>query len=164
MSNQENQTEFKYIKVEEDNEETSKGKFQEINEWIKKTSEDKGINEKVDVIKENVSESYSKSKEKFKEFAEEKELKEKLVKGKDKAIEVGNDVVNIVSDGVKEVMNNEKVKDVVSSVSDSFDKFKNDERVKSGVSKAKKGTLNVATKAYNGIKKALEENQEDNNS
>ncbi|MEG0313895.1 MAG: hypothetical protein RR646_01380 [Erysipelotrichaceae bacterium] len=103
----------------------------------------------------------------IKKVRNDEEMKTKFEEGKDKIVKVGGEVIETIGEGIDNVMNNETVQNVVHTAGEKIEQVKNDERVIEGVKSFKRGTLKVATSAFNGLKKVLateddvKENKED---
>ena len=83
------------------------------------------------------------------------ELKEKFDTGIYVIQGVSKKVVDALEDGVNNVLENENVAKTIDTVSDKVVEVLKDEKVQKGINATKKGILNVATKAYEGLKKTL---------
>lgn len=89
------------------------------------------------------------------------ELKEKLANGKEKVVDLSKKLFTDVEGGIHSILENEKVAKTIDTVSDKVVEVIQDEKVQSGIKATKKGILNVATSAYEGLKNLLGEKEND---
>ncbi|MEG1066472.1 MAG: hypothetical protein RR929_02880 [Erysipelotrichaceae bacterium] len=143
---------FEIIRVEEDLEEVkdiSNEKLATIHEKLGKFR-DWAINTSDDMFL-----LCDKAITKIKKVRDDEEMKTKFEEGKDKIVKVGGEVIETIGEGIDNVMNNETVQNVVHTAGEKIEQVKNDERVIEGVKSFKRGTLKVATSAFNGLKRVL---------
>ena len=127
-------------------------KFNEFREWLNDNVDQEEIARRFEKLKEDCACVLAQAKVKAKEFNE----REDVINGKEKLNEVGDKVMDVVN----EAMQNEHVSKTIDTIQHTFTQIKEDERVKTNVIKLKKGTLNLAEKAFNGLKKVLDTDEE----
>ena len=88
------------------------------------------------------------------------ELQEKLASGKETIVDLSKKLYSGVESGVNSILENEKVAKTIDSVSDKVVEVIKDEKIQKGIKATKKGILNVATSAYEGLKNALGDKEE----
>lgn len=88
------------------------------------------------------------------------ELQEKLANGKETVVDLSKKIFSGVESGVSNILENETVSKTIDKVSDKVVEVIHDEKVQKGIKATKKGILNVATNAYEGLKNALSEKEE----
>lgn len=99
-------------------------------------------------------------KVKINELKENEELKEKFEDGKEAVVDFGKKVIDSVEDAAQSVLDNPKVAKTLDTVSDKFNEVIHDEHIQDGLEKARKGILNVAESAYEGIKNILDKDDQ----
>lgn len=88
------------------------------------------------------------------------ELQEKLSTGKETVVELSKKTFEGVKSGVNALLENETVSKTIDNVSDKVVEVMHDDKVQRGIKATKKGILNVATSAYEGLKSVLGEKDE----
>ena len=91
------------------------------------------------------------------------ELIEKIDAGVETIKEISKKIANGIEDGVNNILENENVAKTIDTVSDKVVEVLKDEKVQNGLKVTKKGILNVATKAYEGLKNILGDDEDQNN-
>ncbi len=91
------------------------------------------------------------------------ELVEKIDAGVETIKEVSKRIASGIEDGVNNILENENVAKTIDTVSDKVVEVLKDEKVQNGLKVTKKGILNVATKAYEGLKNILGDDEDQNN-
>lgn len=89
------------------------------------------------------------------------QLQEKLATSKDTLVNLFNKASVEIRCGVNTILDNETVSKTIDSVSDKIVDMLHDEKVQNGIKATKKGILNVATNAYEGLKQVLKEKDEE---
>ncbi len=89
------------------------------------------------------------------------QLQEKLATSKDTLVNLFNKASVEIRSGVNTILDNETVSKTIDSVSDKIVDVLHDEKVQNGIKATKKGILNVATNAYEGLKQVLKEKDEE---
>lgn len=130
-------------------------------DWVKTNMSPEVLEPKIQKLKEETEILLAKAKDKVQTFSEREDVREKINEGKEIVVGASNKVVQAVSEGAQELLQQEQVKKVVDNVSHTIDSIKSDDRVKEGVSNLKKGTLKVAESAFNGLKKILDDDTTD---
>lgn len=91
------------------------------------------------------------------------ELIEKIDAGVETIKEISKKIAYGIEDGVNNILENENVARTIDTVSDKVVEVLKDEKVQNGLKVTKKGILNVATKAYEGLKNILGDDEDQNN-
>ena len=78
---------------------------------------------------------------------------------KEKVVEVSKKIYADIESGVTNILENEKVAKTIDTVSDKVVDVIQDEKVQNTIRKTKKGILNIATNAYEGLKNLLGEKE-----
>ena len=91
------------------------------------------------------------------------ELIEKIDAGVETIKEISKKIANGIEDGVNNILENENVAKTIDTVSDKVVEVLKDEKVQNGLKVTKKCILNVATKAYEGLKNILGDDEDQNN-
>ena len=91
------------------------------------------------------------------------ELIEKIDAGVETIKEISKKIANGIEDGVNNILENENVAKTIDTVSDKVVEVLKDEKVQNGLKVTKKGILDVATKAYEGLKNILGDDEDQNN-
>lgn len=134
--------------------------YEEFREWLADNLNSEETGERFERLKQETQNLLARTKASIQKFKE----REDVQAGKEKAIEVGTMVKDKVSDGFQEVMRNDYVSMVVESVGDTIDTIVHDEHVQHNVKKLKKGTLKVAESAFNGLKRVLDTDEDQDSS
>lgn len=139
-------------------------------ETFKKLIADTKDSEKVAELKNQflneVDNLVVKSKKVIDDIKNNEDLRQKIEDGTETVVSAAKKVANVVEDGVNDILTNPTVAKTIDNISDKVVDFLNDDKVQENVKKAKKGVLNVASNAFEGLKKVLkadELNDDDNN-
>lgn len=130
--------------------------FNEFHKWLNENMHSIEKSERLAKLKMDIANIVSESKQKLIEFPARSDVQ----RGTRKVLNVTSKLANSVSNGVNEIKNSEPMHKVIDSINETFDCVKNDERVKHNVKKLKKGTLKVAECAFNGLKRVLDTDDE----
>lgn len=131
--------------------------FADFKAWLNDNSDP----DKVAAYKEKVKLETALLIQKVKIAVAELNENEKVKSGKDSVKAASKHIGDKLSNGVQDVIQNENVQKVMNDVSAKVHQVKEDERVKETVKKVKRGTLHIASSAYDGLKKVLEEHEEE---
>ena len=131
--------------------------FVAFKEYKDKHFDPEDVNEKLEKLKVDCKRIIDQTKVKLNEFNQ----REDVIKGKEKLSEVSDKVFTVVEGGIHEVMKNEYVSKTVDTIGDTVTAVCEDERVKQNVKKLKKGTLKLAEKAFLGLQRVLDTDDED---
>lgn len=145
-------------KVLEDAKEEVTRLYREFRQWVSNNMNSEEINERFERLKQETTNLMNRTKQTLQDINEHATLQS----NKTKAKAIGNQIVDRVNEGFVDVMNNEHVSNVVETISETIDHVRSDERVVEGVKKIKKGTLQVAQQALDGLKKMLESEDDRN--
>ena len=131
--------------------------FADFKEWLKDNSDP----DKVAAYKEKVKLETALLIQKVKIAVADVNENDKVKSGKESVKAASKHIGDKISSGVQDVMQNENVQKVMNDVSTKVHQVKEDERVKETVKKVKRGTLHLASSAFDGLKKVLEEHEEE---
>lgn len=131
--------------------------YQEAREWLKEHADSMEVNERMERLKQETQKLIASTQEKIQRFNE----REDVQAGKEKVVAAADKVYGYVQDGMDEVRSNAYVRRGVSALNDTVDTIRNDEHVKENVKKLKRGTLKVAETAFQGLKRVLDTEEDD---
>lgn len=131
--------------------------FADIKAWLKENHDP----DKVAAYKEKVKLETALLIQKVKVAVAEVNENDKVKSGKETVKAASKHIGNKISSGVQDVIQHENVQKVMNDVSTKVHQVKEDERVKETVKKVKRGTLHIASSAYDSLKKVLEEHEEE---
>ena len=163
---------YKIITLDDETEDSKIKKLiddiiKEINQAFEKFKEWYEINkdsEKAQEIKEKfvyeMNQFTNKATDAIKDIKNNPELQEKLVTGKEKIVEISKKIYSDLESGVNSILENDKVAKTIDTVSDKVVDVIQDEKVQNTIRKTKKGILNIATNAYEGLKNLLGDKEE----
>lgn len=134
--------------------------FEKFKTWYE-TNKD---SEKAQEIKEKflteMNQLVNKTAQAVNDIKNNPELQEKLASGKETVVDLSKKLYSGVESGVNSILENEKVAKTIDTVSDKVVEVIKDEKVQKGIKATKKGILNVATSAYEGLKNVLGDKEE----
>lgn len=158
ISMEDNDGEEEKQKILEDAKEQITQLYYEFRQWLQDTVSKEDVNARLKRLNADTTALLQKTKERLKQWHE----REDIAATRAKAIKLGNKVVDSVNDGISDVMKNEHVTKAMDSFGSVVDNVRSDERVKSGVKRIKKGTLKAAESAFNGLKRVLDTEDDQN--
>lgn len=132
--------------------------FEGFKKWYEANKDSEKAQEMKDKFVNEMNQFVNKATELINDIKNNPELQEKIMTGKEKVIEMSKKVYAEVETGVNSILENEKVAKTIDSVSDKVVEVIHDEKVQQGIKATKKGILDVATSAYEGLKNLLSEN------
>jgi len=134
--------------------------FEKFKEWYEMNKD----SEKAQEIKEKfiyeMNQFTNKATDAINDIKNNPELQEKLTTGKEKVVEISKKIYSDLENGVNTILENEKVAQTIDTVSDKVVEVIQDEKVQDTIRKTKKGILNIATSAYEGLKNLLGDKEE----
>lgn len=133
--------------------------FEKFKEWYEKNKDSEKAQEMKEKFVEEMNQFVNKATETINDFKNNPELQEKFVNGKEKVVEVSKKIYADIESGVTNILENEKVAKTIDTVSDKVVDVIQDEKVQNTIRKTKKGILNIATNAYEGLKNLLGEKE-----
>lgn len=134
--------------------------FDDFKNWCSENVDSEKIGEAYHKFTGEVDKLVETGKAKINELKENEELKEKLEDGKEAIVGFGKKVIDTVEDAAQSVLENPTVAKTIDTVSDKISDVIHDEHVQDGLEKARKGILNVAESAYEGIKHILDKDDQ----
>lgn len=134
--------------------------FEKFKEWYEKNKDSEKAQEIKEKFISEMNQFTNKATDTINEIKNNPELQEKFTTGKEKIKEVSKKLYSDLESGVNTILENEKVAKTIDTVSDSIVDVIQDEKVQNTIRKTKKGLLNLATKAYEGLNSLLGENEE----
>lgn len=167
------QEELKYKIITLEDEEDSKLKkiiddiIKEINEafekfkaWYEKNKDSEKAQEMKEKFLNEMNQFTNKATDAINDIKNNPELQEKISTGKEKITEISKKIYVDLETGVNTILENEKVAKTIDTVSDKVVDVIHDEKVQDTIRKTKKGLLNIATNAYEGLKNLLSEKED----
>lgn len=163
---------YKIITLDDETEDSKIKKLiddiiKEINQAFEKFKEWYEINkdsEKAQEIKEKfvyeMDQFTNKATDAINDIKNNPELQEKFITGKEKVVEISKKIYSDLEGGVNSILENEKIAHTIDTVSDKVVEVIQDEKVQDTIRKTKKGILNIATNAYEGLKNLLGDKEE----
>ena len=134
--------------------------FEKFKEWYEMNKD----SEKAQEIKEKfvfeMNQFTDKATDAINDIKNNPDLQEKLTTGKEKVVEISKKIYSDLENGVNSILENEKVAQTIDTVSDKVVEVIQDEKVQDTIRKTKKGILNIATSAYEGLKNLLGDKEE----
>ena len=134
--------------------------FEKFKEWYEMNKD----SEKAQEIKEKfvyeMNQFTNKATDAINDIKNNPELQEKLTTGKEKVVEISKKIYSDLEGGVNSILENEKIAHTIDTVSDKVVEVIQDEKVQDTIRKTKKGILNIATSAYEGLKNLLGDKEE----
>lgn len=134
--------------------------FEKFKEWYEMNKD----SEKAQEIKEKfvyeMNQFTNKATDAINDIKNNPELQEKLTTSKEKVVEISKKIYSDLENGVNTILENEKVAQTIDTVSDKVVEVIQDEKVQDTIRKTKKGILNIATSAYEGLKNLLGDKEE----
>lgn len=131
--------------------------YQEFSSWLKEHADSEETSKRLDTLKQDIQHILDTTKARLYAFQQ----REDVQTGKKKALAAAEKMGDVLYDGMQEVKRNEYVSKAVQTLNDTVERVKEDERVKENVKKIKKGTLKVAERAFNGLKRVLDTDDDD---
>ncbi|MEG0264943.1 MAG: hypothetical protein RSC93_04725 [Erysipelotrichaceae bacterium] len=169
----EKEAKFVFIDVDDDKDSEKKKLLDQFNneitnlyddfkEWVKYQNQPEKIEARKVKLKEESEKIVSKTKDLMMDVKNNEKLNKTLSDVGNEAKKYYGALAQGVSQGMDAIKDNEYVKKGVDTISEGVQQFKEDERVKETSAKLKKGTLHVATEAYESLKRVLEDKPEVN--
>lgn len=147
--------------IEEAREKMSK-MFSDTAKWLKENTEREKLSENLSRFRSECIQLLGQTKEKAIEISQNEDFQNTLRSGKEFIIGSGHLIASGVRAGADKLMENEKISLFVNRVNDRVEVIKEDERFQDGAQRLREGTMKVADRAYDGIKRILnKENDEE---
>ncbi len=127
--------------------------------WLKENTEKEKLMENLTHLREECIVLLTQTKEKAIALSKNEEFRQTLHNGKEFIVGSGRLIASGVRAGADKLMENEKIASFVNKVNDKVEDFREDERVQEGAQRLRKGTMKLADRAYGGLKRFL--NKED---
>ena len=133
----------------------------ETSKWLKENTDRDKVTENIEKLRCDVMQLLNITKEKAIEISQNDEFRSTLRNGKEFLLGSGRLIAGGMRAGADKLMENEKIASIVNRVSDKVEDIKEDERVQEGAQRLKDGTMNLADRAYDGLKHLLEKDDTD---
>lgn len=130
--------------------------YEEFRDWLKENQESEEVQMRKEKLKAESEQLIQAAKMQLGKLQENETLKGALNKGVQVASDTGSWLLHSLNDGVDTLRNSQGGQKVEQAVQT----FKQDERVKQKVASWKKGTLKLAESAFEGLKKVLDDENE----
>ena len=130
-------------------------KFDAFKKLLASTKDNEKIIELKNQFMIEIDNLVEKSKKVIDDIKNNDDLRQKLEDGTETVVTAAKKFAGAVEDGVNDFLSKPTVAKTIDNISDKVVDFINDDKVQSNVKKAKKGVLNVATNAFEGLKKVL---------
>lgn len=134
--------------------------FEKFKSWYETNKDSEKAQEMKDKFLNEMNQAVEKTMKFVQDIQNNEELRQKLNDGKETVVEVSKKLIEGAESTMNTILENEKVSKVVDSVSDKVNNVIHDEKVQNGIKATKKGILNVATSAYEGLKNILTDKSE----
>lgn len=163
---------YKIITLDDDNEDSKIKKiiddvivemnkaFEKFKAWYDENKNSEKAQEIKDKFISEMNQLANKTSQVINDIKNNPELQEKLASGKETVVGLSKRIYAGVESGVGTILENEKVAKTIDTVSDKVVEVIQDEKVQKGIKATKKGILNVATSAYEGLKNILDDKEE----
>lgn len=159
----ENEAKYTIIRMEDDNDVHKKQILEDAKSELTKLFEEFRLWVDQNVHTEQMDERFAKLKkdsvillDKTKRRLQDLYMRDDVQDGKEKFKQAGKKVKACVDDGVQDILENEYIEKAVQTLQNTYDGIRNDEHVKSGIKMFKRGTLQAAQCAFDGIKRILD--------
>lgn len=134
--------------------------FEKFKEWYEMNKDSEKAQEIKEKFVSEMNQFTNKATDAINDIKNNPELQEKLTTGKEKVVEISKKIYSDLESGVNSILENEKVAKTIDTVSDKVVDVIQDEKVQDTIRKTKKGILNIATNAYEGLKNLLGDKEE----
>lgn len=163
---------YKIITLEDENEDSKVKKFleeiiEEMNQsfdrfkaWYDENKNSEKAQEMKTKFLDEMNKLVTKATQLVEDVRNNPELQEKFEASKETIAAFSKKAMSDLKTGVNTILDNETVAKTINSVSDSVVEVIHDERVQKGIKATKKGILNVATSAFEGLKNVLGEKED----
>lgn len=160
----EKQAKFTIIQMDDEQDDTRRAKilddaktemtrlYEEFRSWLEENLYSEDINDRFEHLKLETARLLKRTKRALLEFNQ----REDVIKSKAKMVQAGGVIRHCFDEGIQEIMSYEYVAKAVDNVSTALDNVRHDERVRQGVKSVKRGTLQIAQSAFDGIKRVLD--------
>lgn len=136
--------------------------FEKFKSWYEKNKDSEKAQEMKEKFVNEMNQFVNKATNFINDLKNNPELIEKVDAGVETIKEISKKIANSIGDGVNNILENENVAKTIDTVSDKVVEVLKDEKVQNGLKVTKKGILNVATKAYEGLKNILGDEDKNN--
>ena len=134
--------------------------FEKFKAWYAENKNSEKAQEMKDTFINEMNQLVNKTSQVVHDIKNNPQLQEKLASGKETVVELSKKIYAGVESGVGNILENEKVAKTIDTVSDKVVEVIHDDKVQKGIKGTKKGILNVATSAYEGLKNILDDKEE----
>lgn len=134
--------------------------FEKFKEWYELNKDSEKAQEIKEKFVSEMNQFTNKATDAINDIKNNPELQEKFTTGKEKVVEISKKIYSDLETGVNTILENETVSKTIDTVSDKVVEVIQDEKVQDTIRKTKKGILNIATSAYEGLKNLLGDKEE----
>ena len=134
--------------------------FEKFKAWYERNKDSEKAQEIKEKFVSEMNQFTNKATDAINDIKNNPELQEKFTTGKEKVVEISKKIYSDLETGVNTILENEKVSKTIDTVSDKVVEVIQDEKVQDTMRKTKKGILNIATSAYEGLKNLLGDKEE----
>lgn len=145
----------------EDAKAKAKKLFVDSAKWLRENTERERLVENLSHFRSECIQLLGQTKDKAIEISQSEEFQNTLRSGKEFIVGSGHLLANGMRAGADKLMENEKISTLVNKVNDKVEVIKEDERVQDGAQRLRKGTMKIADRAYDGIKRMLNKEDEE---
>ena len=134
--------------------------FEKFKTWYDENKDSEKAVEMKEKFLTEMNQLTSKATDLINDLKTNPQLQEKLENGKDTVVDLTKKLYSGIENGVHTILENETVSKTIDTVSDKVVEVIKDEKVQKGIQATKKGILNAATSAYEGLKNVLGEKED----
>lgn len=134
--------------------------FEKFKTWYENNKDSEKAQEIKEKFVNEMNQFVNKATNFINDLKDNPELAEKIDAGVETVKEISKKIANGIEDGVNNILENENIAKTIDTVSDKVVEVLKDEKVQNGLKVTKKGILDVATKAYEGLKNLLGDAEE----
>lgn len=129
--------------------------FEKFKSWYEQNKDSEKAQEIKEKFIEEMNSFVNKASSFINDLKNNPEVSEKIDAGVQTIKELSRRIADSIGSGVNNILENENVAKTIDTVSDKVVEVLKDERVQSSLKATKKGILDVASKAYEGLKNML---------
>ncbi|WP_075876332.1 hypothetical protein [Merdibacter massiliensis] len=129
--------------------------------WLKENTERDKLLSNLTHLRDECMQLLGQTKEKAIALSKNEDFQATLQSGKDFIVGSGRLIASGMRAGADKLMENDKIATFVNKVNDKVEDLKEDERVQEGTQRLREGTMKIADRAYDGIKRFLNKDDEE---
>lgn len=165
----EKETKFTIIRMEDDEDDVHKANilrdaenevtklFTDFRLWLKRNVRTDEVDRRLEKLKYDCAELLHKTKQNLHHVYQNEHVQD----GKERLVHTGKKVKACMDEGVQDVLENPYVHQTMQTLRKAVDDIREDEHVRRGVKTFKKGTLQAAQCVFDGLKRVLDTNEDD---